>query len=180
MRILMITVCLKYFSKKNVVYYMAASNWHWEFLLPDNLSVILLDLPNQNVFWRCHEGFFLNVLGFFFINHALPYSYCLPISLECFRKLSSYAYYTLLSLLRLSETKRILAHLSWKLKWAFLIACHWSSVCPFIRLFANFSLFQLFLLNNWADFNQIWHKATLVKSDSSLFKWRVTPFFKGR
>ena len=76
--------------------------------------------------------FFLKIA--FLIKHTLPYSFCLPISLECFRKLSSYAYYMLLSLLCLSETKRILAHLSWKLKWAILIACRPSSVWPSVHL----------------------------------------------
>ena len=69
-----------------------------------------------------------------------------------------------------------LAQLSWKLKWAFLIACCLSSVCQSV----NFSHFQLLLQNHWANFNQTWHKASEGKGDSSLFKWRATPNSKGR
>ena len=35
------------------------------------------------------------------------------------------------------------------------------------------------LQNHWANFNQTWHKASLVEGDSSLFKWRATPFPRG-
>ena len=77
-----------------------------------------------------------------------------------------------------------LAHLSWKLKWAFLITCHPSSVClsvcPSIRLSVNFSHFHLLLQNHWANFNQTWHKASLGEGNSSLFKRRALPFSKGR
>ena len=76
------------------------------------------------------------------------------------------------------------AHLSRKLKWAFLITCGpWSvrpSVCPSVRLSVDFSHFHLLLQNHWANFNQTWHKVSLVKWDSSLFKWRAPPFSKGR
>ena len=74
----------------------------------------------------------------------------------------------------------LLAHLSWKLKWAFLITCPPSSVCPSVCLSVNFSHFHLLLQNHWANFNQTWHKVSLGKGDSSLFKWRATPFPKGR
>ena len=70
----------------------------------------------------------------------------------------------------------LLAHLSWKLKWAFLITCRPSSVCPSV----NFSHFHLLLQNHWANFNQTWHKASLGEGDSSLIKWRAPPFSKGR
>ena len=53
-------------------------------------------------------------------------------------------------------TMNFLAHLSWKLKWAFLITCR-PSVCPSVRLSVrpsvNFSHFHL-LQNHWANFNQ--------------------------
>ena len=53
-----------------------------------------------------------------------------------------------------------LAHLSWKLKCAFLIACCLSSVClSSVCPFVNFSHFQLLLQNHWANLNQTWHKA---------------------
>ena len=58
------------------------------------------------------------------------------------------------------------------------------SVCPDIhpsvRLCVNFSHFHLLLQNHLANFNQTWHKASLGKGDSSLFKWRTPPFSKGR
>ena len=85
-----------------------------------------------------------------------------------------------------------LAHLSWKLKWAFLITCRPSSVCLSVRLSVcpsvclsvrpsvNFSYFHLLLQNHWANFNQTWHKASLGEGDSSLFKWSAPPFSKGR
>ena len=126
-----------------------------------------------------------------------------------------------------------LAHLSWKLKWAFLITCCPSSVCSSVCLsvcklftFSSSSpeplgqfqpnlaqsilrwggfkfvqmkgpaLFQgeiitkkwklmtklknLLHQNHWAYFNQTWHKASLGKGDSSLFKWRALSSSKGR
>ena len=42
-------------------------------------------------------------------------------------------------------------HLSWKLKWAFLITCRPSSVCPSVRMSVNFSHFHLLLQNHWAN-----------------------------
>ena len=71
-----------------------------------------------------------------------------------------------------------LAHLSRRLKWAFLI-----KICPLsvvVVVVVNFSHFHLLLQNHWANFNQNWHKASLGKGDSSLFKWRTPPFSKGR
>ena len=69
-----------------------------------------------------------------------------------------------------------LAHLSWKLKWAFLIACRPSSVCPSVCLSVNFSHFHLLLQNHWANFNQTWHKASLGEGDS---KEGSRPFQRG-
>ena len=66
----------------------------------------------------------------------------------------------------------ILAHLSWKLKWAFPIACRPSSVRPSVR---TFFLFR-HLHNHWANLNQTWHKASLGGGDSSLLIWKATPF----
>jgi hypothetical protein len=40
--------------------------------------------------------------------------------------------------------------------------------------------FQLLLQNRLANFNRSWHKSSLGKGDSELFKWRTTPFPKGR
>ena len=73
-----------------------------------------------------------------------------------------------------------LAHLSWKLKWAFLITCCPSSVCPSVCLSVNFSHFHLLLQNHWANFKQTWYKVSLGEGDSSLFKWRATPFPNAR
>ena len=39
-----------------------------------------------------------------------------------------------------------------------------------VVLVVNFSHFHLLLKNHWANFNQSWHKASLVEGDSSLFK----------
>jgi hypothetical protein len=61
-----------------------------------------------------------------------------------------------------------LAHLSWKLKWAFLIAG-----CPFICLSVCKLLhFRLFLQNHWTNFNQTWQKSSLGRGDWILFKGR--------
>jgi hypothetical protein len=49
--------------------------------------------------------------------------------------------------------KAFLAHLSWKLKWAILIA-HCPSVCKLLH-------FRLLLQNHRANFNQTWHKSSL-------------------
>ena len=69
-----------------------------------------------------------------------------------------------------------LAHLSRRLKWAFLI-----KICPLsVVVIVNFSHFHLLLQNHWANFNQTWHKASLGEGDSSLFKWRTPPFSKER
>ena len=57
--------------------------------------------------------------------------------------------------------QNILTHLSWKLKWAFLIACCPLSVCPSVCLSVNFSHFHLLLLKHWASFNQTLHTASL-------------------
>jgi hypothetical protein len=78
-----------------------------------------------------------------------------------------------------------LAHLSWKLKWAFLIARCPASVCLSVRLSVRLSVckllyFRLLLQNHWANFNQTWLKSSLGQGDSSLFKWRAMPFSKGR
>ena len=73
-----------------------------------------------------------------------------------------------------------LAHLSWKLKWAFLIAFRPPSVCLSVRPSVNFSYFQLLLKNHWAISNQTWHKAFFGKGDSVLFKWRALSSSKRR
>ena len=63
----------------------------------------------------------------------------------------------------------ILAKLSWKLKWAFLFARR-PSVRLSVLLSVNFSHFFLLLQNHWANFNQIWRRASLGNWDSKLFK----------
>ena len=112
--------------------------------------------------------------------------------------------------------------MSWKLKWALLIACR-PSVCLSVK-FSYFYLLQnhwanfyqtlhkasmvkfsnevprpfqkgdnfeiaeillmkfkyLFLQYQLSNFNHTWHKASLGKWNSSLFKWRPTSFSKGR
>ena len=68
---------------------------------------------------------------------------------------------------------QFLAHLSWKLKWAFLIAFRPSSVCLSVCLSVcpsvNFSYFRLLLKNHCTNFNQTWHKTSLGEGNSSLF-----------
>ena len=44
------------------------------------------------------------------------------------------------------------------------------SVRPSVCLSVNFSHFHLLLQNDWANFNQTWHKVSLGEGDSSLFK----------
>ena len=66
------------------------------------------------------------------------------------------------------------AHLSWKLKSAFLIACRPSSVYLSIRRSVTFSYFQLLLQNHWANFNQTWVKGIQVCSNEEPF-----PFPRG-
>jgi hypothetical protein len=74
-----------------------------------------------------------------------------------------------------------LAHLSWKLKWAILIARCPSSICPSVCLSVCKLLhFRLLLQNHWANINQTWHKSSLGGGNSKLFKWRGLPFSKGR
>ena len=104
-------------------------------------------------------------------------SYILPKEQTAYRFIRYLHYF--LSILLYIISSNFIAHLSWKLKWAFLIACCLSvrlSVCPS----ENFSHFQLLLQNHLANFNQTCHKASVGEGDSSLFKWRVTPFSRGR
>ena len=55
-----------------------------------------------------------------------------------------------------------------------------SVVRLFDRLSVNFSYFHLLLQSHKRNFKQTWHKASLGKENSNLFKWRVTPFFRER
>ena len=73
-----------------------------------------------------------------------------------------------------------LAQLSRRLKWAFPNKICPLSVVVVVVVVVNFSHFHLLLQNQWANFNQSWHKASLGKGDSSLYKWRAPPFSKGR
>ena len=41
------------------------------------------------------------------------------------------------------------------------------------------NLENLHLQNHWANFNQTWHKPSLGKGNSSLFKWRALHYFVG-
>ena len=61
-------------------------------------------------------------------------------------------------------TITFLAHLSWKLKQAILIACH-TSVC----LSVNFSHFHVLLQSHWANFNQTWNKASHSQPSAHTF-----------
>ena len=42
------------------------------------------------------------------------------------------------------------------------------------------NLKNILMQNHWTNFNQTWHKVSLGKGNSSLFKWRAPPFSKGR
>ena len=55
-----------------------------------------------------------------------------------------------------------------------------SVVLLFDRLSVNFSYFHLLLHSHKGNIKQTWHKASLGKENSSLLKWMVTPFSKGR
>ena len=64
-----------------------------------------------------------------------------------------------------------LAHLSQRLKWAFLIKiCPYSVVVVVVVYVAINLLFHLLLQNHWAIFNQTCHKAPFVEGYLSLFK----------
>ena len=66
------------------------------------------------------------------------------------------------------------------LKWAFLIKICLLFVVVVgvvVLVVVNFSHFLL-LRNQKAIFNKTWHKTSLGEVDSSLFKWRATPFSK--
>ena len=85
-------------------------------------------------------------------------------------------------LVKLFGHPMFLAHLSRRLKWAFLIKiCLLSVIIVVVVLVVvvvvNFSHLHLLLQNHWASFNQTWHKASLCEGD--LFKWRAPPFSKG-
>ena len=71
-----------------------------------------------------------------------------------------------------------LAHLSQRLKWAFLITIIRLSVVAVGVgvVVVKFSHFLLLLQNHWANFNQTWHKVSLSEGDLSFFKWRASPF----
>ena len=97
-----------------------------------------------------------------------------------------------------------LAHLSWKLKWAILIAFCPSSVCKFLHfrlLLQNFvqrngivplqgeiiakewkctENFKNLLQNQRAKFNQTWYKLSLGHGNSKFFKLRARSSSKGR
>ena len=82
------------------------------------------------------------------------------------------------------KNNAFLAHLSWRLKWAFLIKiCLFSFIVVLIIvvvIVVNISNFHLVLQNHLANFNQTWHKASLGEVDLNFFKWRATSFSKGR
>ena len=75
-------------------------------------------------------------------------------------------------------------HISMKWYWCRkypILSKHWfdskltkrTKISPSVR---SLSFCKLLLLqNHWAKFIQTWHKASLGKRDSSLFKWRATP-----
>ena len=103
----------------------------------------------------------------FIINCSASVSICQYIHLFILYSYSSFFfqnYWYTLAKLNLSNSRpwgsfTFLAHLIWKLKWAFLIACRPSSVCfPSIAIYrsVNFSHFHL-LKNRWVNF-MTWHK----------------------
>ena len=71
------------------------------------------------------------------------------------------------------------AHLSRRLKWAFLIKICPLSVVVVVVVFINFSHFRLLLQNHCAIFNQTCHKASLGEGDSSLLQMKGPAYFKG-
>ena len=78
-------------------------------------------------------------------------------------------------------THSFLAHLSWRLKWAFLIKiCPLFLVIVVVIVVINFSHFHLLLQNHCANFKQTCYNASLGEGDSSLLKWKAPPFSKGR
>ena len=79
----------------------------------------------------------------------------------------------------------ILAHLSWKLKWAFLITCCLMSVCLSVCLSVRPPVCKLFtFLSSYPEplgkFQPNLTQSIPGWRDSSLFKWRATPFPKRR
>ena len=75
-------------------------------------------------------------------------------------------------------TFNFLAHLSWKLKWVFRSPVVHSSV---ICLSVNFHMFILFSWTTKPISTKLGTKHPWVKRESpALFKWRATPFSKGR
>ena len=84
--------------------------------------------------------------------------------------------------LKMDET--FLAHLSRRIKWAFLIKiCPLSVVVVVVLVVGvvdvNYSHFLSHLQKHWANYNQTWHKASLGDEDSSLLKWGPCPFPRG-
>ena len=73
-----------------------------------------------------------------------------------------------------------LAHLSWMIKWAFLITCRPSTVCPSVcKLFTFSSSSREPLGQSLVQFNQTWHNASLGEWKSNLVSRRAPPFSKG-
>ena len=60
------------------------------------------------------------------------------------------------------------------------VVCLHHCCCLVVVIVVNFSNFHLLLQNQWANFNQTWHKASLDEGDSCLFKLRVPSFSKGK
>ena len=89
---------------------------------------------------------------------------------------------TLMSFKKLFFGEDILAHLSQRLKRAFLITiCLFSVVVVLVVVVVvNFAHFHLLLQSHWTNINQTWHKGSLGDMNSSLFKWRAPPFSNGR
>jgi hypothetical protein len=61
-----------------------------------------------------------------------------------------------LSWLFICVYRPFLAHLSWRLNWAFLITCFLSS----INLSICKHTFRLFLQNHWTNFSHTWHTSS--------------------
>ena len=69
--------------------------------------------------------------------------------------------------------KPIWAKASSELSWLKIFRCP-SSLASLSYRCIFYLHFHLLLQNHWTNFNQTWHKASLDKVYSSLFKWRAT------
>ena len=116
--------------------------------------------------------------GYYFVIPPKPWDIKLGILHKpCIHILSVYCWCYLLWFIGSPEQG------SCELFWSKFVHCplSWSSLLSStFHIVINFSHFHHLLQNHWVNFNQTWHKASLGKGDSSLFKWRTSSFSKGR